>query len=143
MEKSLEAITKGLKKFSLEVNESKTEVCLFHRSSQIEIIININGTNIKSLIAWNVLSVILDSNSQSNKSNSALFCICLIKNFFNPDELAQLITSNFFSVFCNNSEIWNIPNLSPALKQKLLSTSASTLKISTPSYVFQRTTPNK
>ena len=33
MEKSLESITKWLKKSGLKVNEDKTEICLFHRHS--------------------------------------------------------------------------------------------------------------
>ena len=36
MEKSLEAITKWLKKSGLKVNDNKTEICLFHRKLAIE-----------------------------------------------------------------------------------------------------------
>jgi hypothetical protein len=44
-------------------------------------------------------------------------------------ELLQLLTANFFSVLYYNSEIWNINNLSPNLKQVLLSTSAKALML--------------
>jgi hypothetical protein len=36
----------------------------------------------------------------------------------------------------NNSEIWHIPTLSPYVKEQLLSTSASALKICTPLYNY-------
>ena len=61
MEKSLEAITKWLKKSGLKVNESKTEACLFHRSAEITINLNINGSIIRSKKNMNVLGVIFDS----------------------------------------------------------------------------------
>ena len=50
------------------------------------------------------------------------------------DELTHLITSNFYSILYYNAEIWNIPTLSTSLQQRLLSVSASALKICTPSY---------
>ena len=46
----------------------------------------------------------------------------------NSQELKNLLTSNYYSVLYYNSEIWHIPSLSPNLKQKLLSASASALK---------------
>ena len=142
MEKSLEGITKWLKESGLKVNENKTEICLFHRSLQLQVNVNINGTIIRSVNNMNVLGVIFDSKLNwndhiaraINKANSALHCIKLIKYYFNSEELTQLITSNFYSVLYYNSEIWNIPTLCPALQQRLLSASASALKICTPSY---------
>ena len=74
------------------------------------------------------------ANAIRKANNRALHCILLIKYYFNAEELAQLVTSNFYSALYYNSEIWNIPTLSPALKQRLLSTSASALKFCTPSY---------
>ena len=49
MEKSLEAITKWLKKSGLKVNESKTEICLFHRLQQnsVALIVNCFGCAIR------------------------------------------------------------------------------------------------
>ena len=89
----------------------------------------------------NVLGAIFNSKLNLNnhisnigKSNSAVHCICLIKYHFTPEELKQIITSNYFSVLYYISEIWNMPNLSTTLKQKLLLTSANTLKIVTQSY---------
>ena len=42
--------------------------------------------------------------------------------------LLNLITSNFYSILCYNSEIWHLPTLKASLKQKILSASARALK---------------
>ena len=113
MEKSLEAIKKWTKKTGLKVNESKTEACLFHRSLDITVTLNINGSNIRSKKNINVLGILFDSKLQwndqvahaINKYNSALHCIRLIKYHFTPEELKQIITSNFYSILYYNSEI--------------------------------------
>ena len=142
MEKSLEAITKWLKKSGLKVNESKTELCLFHRSSQTKVILKISNNEIKSLDNMNVLGIIFDNKLNWNdhvaktisKANSALHCIRLIKFYFDPHELLNIITAYFYSILYYGSDIWNIPCLNANLKQRLLSTSAQALKICTPSY---------
>ena len=142
MEKSLEAITKWLKKSGLKVNENKTEVCLFHSTQKINITIKVNNSCIKSKNNINVLGVIFDSNLNWNdqvanaisKSNKSLHCIKLIKFYFTSSELLQLLTSNYYSVLFYNSEIWNIPNLKADLKRRLLSASANALKVCTPTY---------
>ena len=90
----------------------------------------------------NVLGVIFDSNLNWNdqvahaisKSNKALHCIKLIKFYFSNSEILQLLTSNYYSVLLYNSEIWNIPYLKTDLKRRLLSASASALKVCTPTY---------
>ena len=162
MEKSLEAITKWLKKSGLKVNENKTEACLFHRTSNIKVTIMVNNSKITSKNNMNVLGVIFDSNLNWNdqvanaisKSNKALHCIKLIKYYFTSMELQQLITSNYYSILYYNSEIWNIPNLKNELKRRLVSASANALKICTPSYhdrmsyvelhkINNRATPNE
>ena len=48
MEKSLEEITKRLKKSGLQVNESKTELCLFHGNFHDNTTITANGITIHS-----------------------------------------------------------------------------------------------
>ena len=50
------------------------------------------------------------------------------KFLFNTRELLQLVTSNFYSILYQNSEIWHLNNLKGPLKQKLLSSSARALK---------------
>ena len=142
MEKSLEAITKWLKKSGLKVNDNKTELCLFHKNEQLSVKIKVNGSEIKSLSEMGVLGIIFDSklnwNSHVakaiNKSNAALHCIRLIKYYFTPVELLNIITAYVYSTMYYGSDIWNIPSLKKDLAQKLLSTSAQALKLCTPSY---------
>ena len=64
-----------------------------------------------------------------SKSSKALTAIRLIRRFFNTKELLQLVTSNFYSIFYYNSEIWHLNSLKHNLKNKLLSASAKALKI--------------
>lgn len=144
MQKSLEAITKWLKKSGLKVNENKTELCLFYRKDHLPINIVFNNVTVKSQKTINVLGVIFDSKLQwSNqvcnvikKAKKAQHAIMLIKKYFNKIELNQLLTSNFYSVLYYNSDIWHIPSLSPIVKRQLLAASASALKICTPNYNF-------
>ena len=142
MRESLEAITKWLKDSGLKVNESKTEMCLFHRSDNKIINFDLNNVNLKSTPQIKVLGVIFDSKLQwteqvanaVKKSTKNLHAIKIIKKYFNPIELKNFITANFYSVLYYNSEIWHLPNLSPYLKNLLLSASAKALKICTPNY---------
>ena len=142
MEKSLEAITKWLKKSGLKVNEDKTEICLFHRHIQVNCDVNVNGIILHSKTSMNVLGVMFDSrlnwadhvSNAIRKTNRALYCIKQIKAYFTPPELNQLITTNVYSILYYNSEIWNIPTLCRVQKQLLLSASANALKVCTPSY---------
>ena len=86
----------------------------------------------------NILGIIFDSKltwanhvaTQTNKANSALHAIRLIRKFFNQDEILSLLTSNFYSILYYNSDVWHLPTLKPELKQLLLSASANALKIS-------------
>jgi hypothetical protein len=64
MEKSLEAITKWLKKSGLKVNNEKTDLCLFYRQDTAQVSIHVGETVIKSKSKINVLGVIFDSNIQ-------------------------------------------------------------------------------
>ena len=142
MKKDLEAMTKWLKDSGLKVNESKTEVCLFHQNDCQPISFFINDSKVTSSSTMNVLGITFDSKLQwSNQVNNcirkslrALHAIRLIKSHFTTDELKQLITSNFYSILYYNSEIWHLPNLNPISKRHLLSASASALKICTPTY---------
>ncbi len=142
MEAELETITGWLKDSGLRVNGSKTEVCLFHRMDCQSVIVNVNDSPIKSKNSMNVLGVTFDSklnwsdhiNNCTKKAKKALHAIKLIRPNFTPNELKTIITSNFYSILYYNSEIWHLPNLSPLLKQQLLSTSALGLKLCTPNY---------
>ena len=140
MQTKLEMVVEWLRKSGLKVNESKTELCLFHRFDQPLVTINLNGMQITSKKAMNVLGICFDSKLQwqeqvaltINKAKSTLHAIKLIKPYFNNRELKQLITANFYSVLFYNSEIWHIPSLNPHSKQQLLSASANALRLCTP-----------
>ena len=64
MQRSLEAITKWLRESGLMVNEAKTEMCLFHRSSVKIINITVNNFIVRSTPQINVLGVTFDSKLQ-------------------------------------------------------------------------------
>jgi hypothetical protein len=142
MQRSLEAITKWLRDSGLKVNESKTEMCLFHRSYPRIINLAINNINITSTPQINVLGITFDSKMQWSeqvantikKANKSLIAIKLISRYFHTHEITNLITSNFYSVLYYNSEIWHLPKLAPYLKNLLLSASAKALKLCTHSY---------
>ena len=142
MKQTLEMIIKWLKDSGLKVNDSKTELCLFHRADTRRVVIDINGSLVTSNPTINVLGVIFDSKLQWGqqientimKSNKAKHAIFLIRKFFNKQELNTLLTSNFYSILYYNCDVWLIPSLKPQLKQLLLSASAKALSICTPNY---------
>ena len=133
-----------LRDSGMRVNESKTDLCLFHRGDTTPISISINGVNLTSNKTTNILGVIFDSKltwadhiSHAIKcSITALNAIRIIKRFFTKKELLSLVTSNFYSILYYNSEIWQIPTLKTTLKQSLLSTSAKALKVCCSSYEY-------
>ena len=61
----------------------------------------------------NVLRVEFDSkltwskhiSSQINKANKALHAIKIIKKYFSQTEVLTLLTSNFYTILYNNSEV--------------------------------------
>ena len=64
MEKDLEIMTKWLKDSGLKVNESKTELCLFHRKDCPKITIRLNLKTVSSNASMNVLGITFDSKLQ-------------------------------------------------------------------------------
>jgi hypothetical protein len=62
IEKSLESLTKWLKKSGLKVNNNKTELCLFYKNDTAPITITLEGVSIKSANSINVLGVLFDVN---------------------------------------------------------------------------------
>ena len=137
MEKSLEAITKWLKKSGLIVNQAKTECCLFYKNDCAQVNLKIGDCTILTKKSINVLGVIFDSKLQWSehvakavqKSNRSLNALKIIRKFFNTKELIALVTSNYFSVLLYNSEIWQSSNLKVVLQQKLFSASSNALKM--------------
>ena len=139
LKKDLETMTKWLKDSGLKVNESKTELCLFHRLDSVPISLTLNDIEIFSKPSMNVLGILFDSKLQWSpqvnqcikKSLKALHAIRLIKSHFKETELKQLVTSNFYSILYYNSEVWHLPSLNPFLKKQLLSASAKALYVCT------------
>ena len=136
LEKRLEMITKWLKDSGLIVNESKTEICMFHQNDQPLVKIKLLNVEIESKKSMNVLGVIFDCklNWQMHaamaisKAKKTLYALRLIKRFFNNLEMRTLLDSHFYSTLYYNSVIWLTPSLNNDTKQKLLSISANALR---------------
>ena len=136
LEQKLEMITKWLRDSGLLVNESKTEVCLFHKNDQQKITITLQNVRIESKNEMNVLGVIFDSKlnwnshvaSAISKSRKSLFALRLLRKYFNDNEMRILLDSNFYSILYYNAVLWLTPELSSVMKQALLSISANALR---------------
>ena len=98
---------------------------------------DINGNRVQTKKEMNVLGIIFDSKLQWTnqvintiaRANKALNAISLIKRYFTQDELIKLVTANFYSKLYYNSEVWQIPTLNQALKNKLMTASSRALKL--------------
>jgi hypothetical protein len=96
MEKSLESITKWLKKSGLKVNNAKTDLCLFYKNNTTPIVLSLGDSLIRSKSEINVLGLVFDTKPQwSNhvatiikKASRALNAIKLIENI--------LLLANYF-----------------------------------------------
>ena len=62
------------------------------------------------------------------KSNKSLCALRLLKFFFTPNEMKNLLTSNYYSSLYYNSEIWLSNSLKQELKQSHLSASANAIR---------------
>ena len=90
MQTKLELITKWLRDSGLKVNDSKTEICLFHRKDHPPISLNLNGNNLKSKDSMNVLGVAFNCKlnwqiqvqKTITKAESSLHAIQLISKHF-------------------------------------------------------------
>ena len=129
-------ITKWLRDSGLLVNESKTEVCLFHKNDQPKIFITIQNVRIESKKEMNVLGVIFDCKltwgpqvaNAICKAKKALFALRLLRKFFNEQEMRLLLDTYLYSVLYYNAVLWLTPELCANLKQALLSISANALR---------------
>ena len=81
-------ITKWLRESEMVVDESKTEVCLFHKNDLTKINIKLDNVQIKSKKEMNVLGVTFDYKLNWNahienaikKARKSLFAFRLLKN---------------------------------------------------------------
>ena len=114
---TLELIIRWMKDSGLNVNDAKTETCIFT--------LTINNAEVISNTHINVLGVTFDSklNWQTHtqmaiaKSKKALQAVRLIKKFLNKKELFNVIRANFYSILYYNSSIWLLPSLNPITKK--------------------------
>jgi hypothetical protein len=60
LEKELKMIIKWVKDSGLVVNNIKTELCLFHRNDQNQVLVNVADAPVKSKKSMNVLGVVFD-----------------------------------------------------------------------------------
>ena len=96
-------ITKWLRESEMVVDESKTEVCLFHKNDQTKINIKLDNVQIKSKKEMNVLGVTFDYKLNLNahianaikKARKSLFTLRLLKKLFNANEMRTLLDANF------------------------------------------------
>ena len=88
MKFKLKVIIQLFKDSGLKVNEAKTEKCLFYRKDNPQVEIAVSGVQVKSKDHMNVLDVVSHIKLtwakhvafQTNKANSTLHAIKLIKN---------------------------------------------------------------
>jgi hypothetical protein len=124
-------IIKWLRDSGLQVNETKTEACLFHRNDKPLPTIKLQSKTIKTQKTINVLGVIFDSKLMWGphvahciaKANKSLFAIRQIKKFFKADQIKNILTTYFYTTLYYNSEVWLSPFLSSDLRNQLFSTS--------------------
>ena len=136
MSAKLALIIKWIKDSGLKVNESKTELCLFHRKDKPPIQIVINNAMLTSKHHTNVIGVMFDSKlnwqthieNATTRAKKALHVINLIRKHFCKDELLNLITSNYYFILYYNSEIWHIPSNTHNSKKQMMSASAAPIK---------------
>ena len=129
-------ITKWLKDSGLVVNESKTEICMFHKHDQQKIKINVCGTEIMSKHFINVLGVTFDSKlnwsmhvtNVISKAKKSLYALRQLKQYFSTSQMRTLLDTYFYSVLYYNSTVWLSPDLNSSCKQSLLSVSALALR---------------
>ena len=64
-------------------------------------------------------------NNSIKNANRSLFALKVIKNYFNKNEITDLLTSLYFSQLYYGSEVWHLPDLSFLQKKKFKNASAN------------------
>ena len=102
---------------------------------------------IKTRNTMNVLGMTFDSTLKwkeqvsraVSKANSSLYAIKVIRKYFNPDEIKNLLTSIFYSRLYYGSEVWHIPGLELAQCKSLKFASANAIRNCLPGYTIMNT----
>ena len=134
-----ETVMKWMSSSGLKINETKTEICIFHRTNSITTNIIIDNTRLTSSNTMNILGITFDCNLKWNQqytkaikeANSNLYAIKRIAKFFNKEERLMLITSLFYSKLYYGSEVWHLPERTTAQNKMLKFASANALRIAT------------
>ena len=125
MRKIIELVVKWFQQSGLKVNDSKTELCLFHQKDHAPVTLTIFNETLTTKDHIYVLGIIFDWKLQwhhqvkntNNKSKLALNAIYLIQKYFTKKQLLSIISSNYYSILYCNAEVWLLPTISPQLKQ--------------------------
>ena len=123
----------------LKINETKTEICIFHRSRTITMDIVIENTVLSSTNTMSILGIMFDSNLKWNhqyskaikEANTNLYAIKRIAKFFSKEERTMLITSLFYSKLYYGSEVWHLPERTTEQNKMIKFASANALRIIT------------
>ena len=132
-----ERIMKWMASSGLKINNSKTEICIFHRTETNIVNITIDNTIITSTDTINILGITFDCHLKWNQqytkaikeANSNLYAIKRIAKFFTKEERSMLITSLFFSKLYYGSEVWHLPERTTAQNKMIKFASANALRI--------------
>ena len=135
-----ERIFDWLTNSGLKINDSKTQIRIFHRRNLVSKTIKIKNSLIQTQNTITILGMTFDSKLNWNEHiqstikspNSTLYAIRMIKKYFNPEEVKTLLTSLYYSKLYYGAEIWHIPGLSRSLQNSLKLASANALKLCIP-----------
>ena len=134
---SLNIVITFLRDSGLHINNSKTEVCIFHgRDTCINTVI-IDGRLIQVSKVMRILGVYFDSkltwfshvSNAINSANKAKQALCIISRYFSSDELLKLSTAYFYSRLYYGAKVWLHSGLNGLLKKKLWQASSRMLQV--------------
>jgi len=114
------------KNSGLVVNESKTEICIFHKTKKISANFVIGEAIVTSKNTLKVLGIIMDSNLNWEHQVSKISQECtkinagfhILKKYFIKEELLILATSIYYSKLYYAASVWLMPSLSPSTKNQ-------------------------
>ena len=133
----LNIVVSFLRDSGLHINNSKTEICVFHgRDTRINTAI-INGQEVLVSKVMRILGVYFDSkltwfnhvSHAINSANKAKQALCIINRFFSLEELLKLSTAYFYSRLYYGARVWLHSGLNGLLKKKLWQASSRMLQV--------------
>ena len=121
----------------LAVNIAKTELAVFHRYDSGSSIIMLRDLEIRSKPVINILGILFDTRltwdshvdhciTRARKSQHVLRTV---RSFFTEKEMANIITSIYYSKLYYGSQVWLLPDLKDRHFKRLYSESGRALKL--------------